>query len=106
MKTIILESLTLDQLWDLHEQLALLLATRMTAEKRELEAKLSTLQNREFTPVLSDRTRRAYPRVHPKFRNPADPLQTWAGRGRTPGWVSKHLASGKSIDELIIAAAL
>ena len=100
MKNMNLENMPLDRLWDLHERLGSLLATRMTAEKRELETKLSKLRNREFTPVHSPR--RAYPKVYPKFRNPADPSQTWAGRGRTPAWVSKHLASGKGIDELRI----
>lgn len=105
MKNIKLERMSLDQLWDLHQKLTSLLETRMTAEKRELEAKLSKLQKREFMPLTSDRPRRAYPKVYPKFQNPADPSQTWAGRGRTPGWVSRHLASGKGIDELRIAAS-
>ena len=105
MKNMNLENMPLDRLWDLHEKLGSLLAKRMMAEKRELEVKLSKLQNREFTPVHSAHQRRAYPKVYPKFRNPADPSQTWAGRGRTPGWVSKHLASGKGIDELKIAGA-
>lgn len=105
MKNMNLENMPLDRLWDLHEKLGSLLATRMTAEKRELEIKLGKLQNREFTPLHSVRLRRAYPKVFPKFRNPADPSQTWAGRGRTPTWVSKHLASGKGIDELRISGA-
>ncbi len=103
MKNMNLQNMPLDQLWDLHEKLGSLLATRMTAEKRELEIKLSKLQNREFTAVRGVAPRRAYPKVYPKFRNPADSSQTWAGRGRTPGWISKHLASGRSIDELKIA---
>jgi len=27
---------------------------------------------------------------------------TWTGRGRKPKWVEKHLASGKSLDEIAI----
>ncbi len=103
MKNMNLQNMPLDRLWDLHKKLGSLLAIKMTAEKRELEAKLSKLQNREFTPVQGARPRRPYPKVYAKFRNPADPSQTWAGRGRTPGWVTKHLASGKGMDELKIA---
>jgi DNA-binding protein H-NS len=105
MKDMDLENMSLDRLWDLHEKLGSMLADRMTAEKRELEVKLGMLQNRELGRVDRVRQRRAYPKVYPKFRNPADPAQTWAGRGRTPSWVSKHLASGKGIDELRIAGA-
>lgn len=105
MKNMNLESISLDELWDLHVKVGSLLAAKMTAEKNELEAKLRKLRNREFTPVQRVRQRRPYPKVYPKFRNPSDPSQTWAGRGRTPAWVSKHLASGKGIDELRIAGA-
>jgi len=38
----------------------------------------------------------------PRYRNPADPAQTWSGRGRQPKWVVEALAGGKSLDELRI----
>ncbi|GGG81358.1 trans-acting regulatory protein hvrA [Salipiger pallidus] len=38
----------------------------------------------------------------PKYANPADPSQTWTGRGRKPNWVIEALDSGKSIDDLAI----
>jgi DNA-binding protein H-NS len=30
--------------------------------------------------------------VAAKYRNPADPSQTWTGRGRTPIWLNEKLA--------------
>ena len=33
-----------------------------------------------------------------KYRNPADPSQTWTGRGKTPGWIT-----GDKADYLIAA---
>lgn len=41
-------------------------------------------------------------KVAPKYANPADPSQTWTGRGRKPHWVIDALASGKSLDDLAI----
>ncbi|WP_146587079.1 H-NS histone family protein [Puniceibacterium confluentis] len=38
----------------------------------------------------------------PKYANPADPSQTWTGRGRKPNWVISALEAGKSMDELKI----
>jgi DNA-binding protein H-NS len=38
----------------------------------------------------------------PKYANPADPTQTWTGRGRKPNWVTAALESGKSLDDLAI----
>ncbi|ETX29941.1 H-NS family nucleoid-associated regulatory protein [Roseivivax isoporae] len=38
----------------------------------------------------------------PRYRNPADPAQTWTGRGRKPNWVIEALDAGKSLDDLKI----
>ena len=38
----------------------------------------------------------------PKYANPANPGQTWTGRGRKPGWVVDALKAGKSVDSLAI----
>ena len=40
--------------------------------------------------------------VKPKYRNPGDASQTWAGRGKQPRWFSDLLASGKTADDLLI----
>lgn len=37
-----------------------------------------------------------------KYANPADPSQTWTGRGRQPGWVKDALAAGKSLDTMAL----
>ncbi len=41
-------------------------------------------------------------KVAPKYANPADPSQTWTGRGRRPAWVTEALQAGKSLDDLSI----
>jgi DNA-binding protein H-NS len=38
----------------------------------------------------------------PKYANPADPDQTWTGRGRQPTWVKDALAKGKSLEDLAL----
>jgi DNA-binding protein H-NS len=37
-----------------------------------------------------------------KYANPADPSQTWTGRGRQPNWVKEALAKGKSLESMAI----
>lgn len=37
-----------------------------------------------------------------KYANPADPSQTWTGRGRKPNWVIEALDSGTSLEDLSI----
>lgn len=41
-------------------------------------------------------------KVSPKYAHPENPEMTWTGRGRKPKWVEEHLASGKSLDDLLI----
>jgi DNA-binding protein H-NS len=38
----------------------------------------------------------------PKYANPADPGQTWTGRGRKPNWVIEALEQGRTLDDLAI----
>ena len=38
----------------------------------------------------------------PKYANPADPSQTWTGKGRQPNWVKEHLNAGKPLEDLAI----
>ena len=38
-----------------------------------------------------------------KYRNPDNPSETWAGRGRPPKWVQAALESGQSLEDLAIA---
>lgn len=41
-------------------------------------------------------------KVAPKYRNPADPSQTWSGRGKRPRWFNDALAKGKKEKDLLI----
>lgn len=41
--------------------------------------------------------------IKPKYRNPANPEQTWSGRGRKPHWVEEWQNSGRSLDECLIS---
>lgn len=41
-------------------------------------------------------------KVKPKYRNPNDPTQTWAGRGVKPRWMQALLAQGASMEDFRI----
>lgn len=40
--------------------------------------------------------------IKPKYSNPANPEQTWSGRGRKPNWVEEWTSTGRSLDECLI----
>ncbi|WP_166209667.1 H-NS family nucleoid-associated regulatory protein [Cognatiluteimonas telluris] len=41
-------------------------------------------------------------KVAPKYRNPANPAETWAGRGQAPRWLAAELKSGKTLEDFLI----
>lgn len=106
MKKPNLEGLSLDELWQLHEELNRLLSVRLTAEKRALETRLAQLRRENEAASApaepSPRPRRPYPLVHPKYRNPNLPHETWSGRGKQPKWLAAALRTGRSIEDFLI----
>lgn len=55
-----------------------------------------------FGGVRPGAKRRAGGTVAPKYRNPADPEQTWSGRGKRPRWFNDALKAGKKEKDLAI----
>jgi DNA-binding protein H-NS len=102
MKRNQVEKMPLHQLLALHKQIKTNLSAKLEAETRMLEKRLAILQGR-VTGAEAEKTRRFYPKVYPKFRNPAWPGQTWSGRGKQPIWIREALAAGQSIDDFLIA---
>jgi DNA-binding protein H-NS len=114
MKKLDFDKISLDDLWSLHEQISRVLSSRIAAEKKQLEKRLAQLRKGVKHPVMpssrsietkSDRPRRNYPKVFPKYRNPVEPHDTWSGRGKQPRWLVSALKSGKSIKDFEISAA-
>ena len=100
MKRYDLKSMSTDQLSTLYDQITAILTEKIAAQKRVLEDRLKQLDPVERTSETA--RRRPYPTVLPKFRNPDNPSETWAGRGRMPRWLSAHLKSGKRIENFRI----
>jgi DNA-binding protein H-NS len=111
-----LDSMSIDEVWHLHEEIVRVLLARLTSEKRQLEMRLAQL-NRERKngmprsgPLESELKKagpgkpRKYPKVLPKYRNPDERSETWSGRGRRPRWMTKALLAGRSIEEFVIGS--
>jgi DNA-binding protein H-NS len=97
-------SMSVDELWQLHEEISQVLSARLTSEKR-----LAQLR-RDFDVPQADSVgltiaRRKYPRVFPKYRNPNEPSETWSGRGKQPRWLAAALKTGHKIEEFVINPA-
>ena len=69
----------------------------------ELFGAASAQANPEKAPAKKSAAKgRPTGKVPPKYRNPADPSQTWAGRGQQPKWLAAETAKGRSLDEFLI----
>ena len=98
MKRIELDRMSSDDLWSLHVEVTQLLQQRIQHEKLQLEERLKLLR----APGLE---RRPYPPVPPIYRNPDQPSETWAGRGRQPRWLVAQLKSGRRVEDFRIKKA-
>jgi DNA-binding protein H-NS len=97
-----LKSMSVDALWNLHERLLEELSHKIAAEQAILEQRLRQLSSVAGKGGLA-RARRPYPKVVPKYRNPKNENETWAGRGKQPRWLTAQLRSGKKLNDFLIS---
>jgi DNA-binding protein H-NS len=107
MKANDFDSMSMDELWHLHEQVTSTLARKIAQEKAKLEERLRWLENASHensnNTISPNRPRRAYPKVLPKYQNPKNPAEKWSGRGKRPHWVQAQLKAGKKLEHFLIA---
>ena len=41
-------------------------------------------------------------KIAPKYRNPANPQETWAGRGQQPRWLRVLTGNGRKLEDFLI----
>ena len=95
------KSMSTDELWHLHGEVTSTLARKIAEERAKIEERLRFLEN-SSSAIGPARTRRAYPRVLPKYRNPTNPAEKWSGRGKQPHWLQAQLRTGKKLDHFLI----
>jgi len=100
-----LKSMSIDKLSKLREQVAAALSTKVVEERRIVQDQLSKLDR-----VAAGGSRGKGIRVGtrgpvaPKYRNPQNPAETWAGRGLKPRWLAAALKTGKKLEDFSITA--
>ncbi|HJY91641.1 MAG TPA: H-NS histone family protein [Candidatus Acidoferrum sp.] len=101
MESYAFKFMSIDELWNLHEQVISTLTDKIAAEKATLEERLYKI-DRASNFIRLDRVRRPYPKVLPKYRNPQNPAETWSGRGKQPRWLGAQLRAGKNLNKFLI----
>jgi len=102
-----LKTMSVAKLQDLKSKVEAAIIEKVNTRRHELESELSKLG--EYS-GLSKRGRPAgrgrMGPVAPKYRNPGNPSETWAGRGLKPRWLTAALKSGKKIENFAIGGAV
>jgi DNA-binding protein H-NS len=99
-----LKTMSIDKLVKLKDQVEAALASKVMEQRRALETELSKLGRYQ-----GGGTKSAFGRggsrgaVAPKYRNPENPSETWAGRGLKPRWLTAAMKGGKSLEDFAIA---
>ena len=98
-----LKSMSVANLTDLKGKVEAAIAEKVTARRKELEMELSALERHDPSGKRGKvRSRGKGGSVAPKYRNPKDPSQTWAGRGLQPLWLRDAIKTGKKLDSFLI----
>lgn len=103
-----LKSMSISRLTDLRHRVEGALANKVIDQRRALEselAKLTRLQGAKTLRKIGSGFGLRGP-VPPKYRNPQNPEETWAGRGLRPKWLTAAIKGGKSADEFLIRGAV
>jgi DNA-binding protein H-NS len=99
-----LKSMSIAKLQDLRVKVVAAISENVTTRRDELESELSKLDGLAGGGRRGRPSGRGGPRgsVAPKFRNPENPSETWAGRGLRPRWLVAAIKSGKKLEDFAI----
>jgi DNA-binding protein H-NS len=102
-----LKSMSVTKLQDLKSKVEEAIAEKVKTRREELEAELSTLDGHDPRARRGRPSGRGGPRgaVAPKYRNPENSSETWAGRGLRPRWLAAAIKGGKKLEDFAIAGA-
>lgn len=99
-----LKSMSLEKLSKLKDQVDAALVAKVADERHTLEARLGALSRINNGSARRGRAVMRGGAVAPKYRNPDNPGETWAGRGLKPRWLTAALKAGHKIEDFLIAA--
>jgi DNA-binding protein H-NS len=99
-----LKSMPVHKLMDLQSRVEAAITNRVAEKRRTLESELAKL-TRATTHLNRGRGGGRGGKIAPKYRNPENPSETWAGRGLKPRWLAAALKAGKKLEHFTIAAS-
>lgn len=71
-------------------------------EERIAELKARMAEDQAALAELEPKPAKMANQSTPKYRDPAKPENTWAGRGKKPGWLLEKLEAGASLEDFLL----
>ena len=96
-----LKSMSISKLVALKDQVEAALSSKVLEQRRALESELSKL-GRFQAGKSTSKAARGLGAVAPKYRNPENPAETWAGRGLKPRWLDRGDQVRQEVEEFLI----
>jgi DNA-binding protein H-NS len=99
-----LKSMPIAKLLDLRAKVDAAISEKLQSRRHELEAELSKLDGYAGGARRGRPAGRGGPRgaAAPKYRNPENSAETWAGRGLKPRWLTAAMKGGKKLEDFAI----
>jgi DNA-binding protein H-NS len=102
-----LRTMSVAKLQVLKSQVDAAISAKISERRHELESELSKLDGHNGGARRGRPAGRGGPRgaVAPKYRNPENPAETWAGRGLRPRWLTAAIKGGKKVEDFLIGGS-
>lgn len=99
--------MSIDKFVGLRDRVDAALSSKVVDQRRTLESELSKLTRFQGGASRGKLATRGglSGAVAPKYRNPENPAETWAGRGLKLKWLTAAIKAGKKQDDFLIAGA-
>jgi DNA-binding protein H-NS len=106
VKSVNLKSMSIDRLCALRDQVDAAISSKVADERRTVQDQLGKLNRLVASGARAKGVRGGIRgAVPPKYRNPENPEETWAGRGLKPRWLAAALKSGRKLEDFSIEAS-
>ncbi|HET6568322.1 MAG TPA: H-NS histone family protein [Rhodothermales bacterium] len=94
------------ELFSLQDQILREIEKRTRQEKEEALRKIRSIADEAGIPLSeisgTPRGNKRKGKAPIKYRDPNNPENTWAGRGRKPKWLEEALARGKKVEDFAV----
>jgi DNA-binding protein H-NS len=101
-----LKAMSFDKLSKLRDEVDAILNAKVAEERQAVRSRLNELDRLAVNGARAKGAGRgSRGAVAPKYCNPENPVETWAGRGLKPRWLAAALKSGKKLEDFSIEAS-